>query len=542
MSQLAPHIFEMLHQRGVEHSFGIPGDFALTLYDALAASPIQPVVMTHEPCAGFAADAYARIRGLGLAVVTYSVGGLNMVNAVAGAYAEKSPLVVLSGGPGVRERQERDLLHHKVKTFDTQRRIYEEVTVFAATLDDPLAADLQIHRALDYALTFKRPVYLEIPRDMVYAEVADLGSRPIPQLKRTDPETLAEAVSEAVQMLQAARNPVILACVEVHRFGLQAQVQALAERLGVPVCSTMLGKSVFPESHPQYVGIYNGEAGDPRVRDLVEGSDCLLMLGTFMTDINLGMFTAHLDAARAVYATSERIAIKHHDYPNVRFEDFLHGLCAHPELPARSSEEIVPMRPRVSPSRGHLTMGGILYELNQCIDGNTLLVTDVGDPLFSADDIQTQAGTSFWCPAFYASMGFGVPGVIGAMLADPHRRAMVLVGDGAFQMTGMDLITARRLGLNPIVIVVNNGVYGSLRAMGHQSADFVNIGGMDYAGFARLLGGRGFCAETADDLRQALAQARDSAVFTLIDAHIPADSVSPALERLGELFAKTLKG
>lgn len=148
MPQLAPHIFELLHQHGVKHAFGIPGDFALTLYDALVESKIEPIIMTHEPCVGFAADAYSRIQGLGLAVITYSVGGLNMVNAVAGAYAEKSPLVILSGGPGVRERQERDLLHHKVKTFDTQRRVYEEVTLYAVTLDDPATADAQIHRVV----------------------------------------------------------------------------------------------------------------------------------------------------------------------------------------------------------------------------------------------------------------------------------------------------------------------------------------------------------------------------------------------------------
>src|SRR5581483_3215819 len=171
MVQLAPYIFDLLHRKGVTHAFGIPGDFALTLYDALAASKIQPVGMTHEPCVGFAADAYSRIHGLGLAVVTYGVGGLNMVNAVAGAYAEKSPLVVLSGGPGVRERQERDLLHHKVKSFDSQRRVYEEVTAYAATLDDPITAVAHVHRALDHTTTFKRPVYLEIPRDMVFADV-----------------------------------------------------------------------------------------------------------------------------------------------------------------------------------------------------------------------------------------------------------------------------------------------------------------------------------------------------------------------------------
>lgn len=541
MPQLAPHIFELLHKQGVQHAFGIPGDFALTLYDALAESEIEPVVMTHEPCVGFAADAYSRIRGLGLAVVTYSVGGLNMVNAVAGAYAEKSPLVILSGGPGVRERQERDLLHHKVKTFDTQRRVYEEVTLFAATLDDPATADAQIHRALDYATTFKRPVYLEIPRDMVYADIEEAEHRPSP-VKQTNRLALAEAVTEASEMLNQAQLPVILACAEVHRFGLQEQIVAFAEKLGVPVCATMLGKSVFPEGHPQYIGIYNGEAGDPDVRKVVEESDCLLMLGVFMTDINLGMFTAHLDPAHAIYATSERLTIKHHAYPNVLFEDFIKALSNSPDLPHHNPDGITPMQPRVAPSNGRLSMSELLYELNQFIDCDTLLVTDVGDTLFAADDIQMQAGTSFLCPAFYASMGFGIPGAIGAQLADPFRRAIALVGDGAFQMTGMELLTAKRLGLTPIVIVVNNGSFASLRAMGHQEANFVKIPRLDYAQLAAVLGGCGFTVETGEQLRQSLNLARERGTFSILDAQIAPDDVSPALQRLSDLFAQSLKG
>ncbi len=541
MVQLAPYVFQLLHEHGVEHAFGIPGDFALTLFDALADSAIQPVVMTHEPGVGFAADAYARIRGLGLAVVTYGVGGLNMLNAVAGAYAEKSPLVVLSGGPGVRERQERDLLHHKVKTFDSQRRVYEEVTLCAVTLDDPLTAGAQIQGAIDQTLTFKRPVYLEIPRDMVYAEI-ELGKQHIAPAKHTDPDVLAEAVEEAATMLRGARSPMLLACVEVHRFGLHEQIVQFAERLGVPVCSTMLGKSVFPEGHPQYVGIYNGEAGDPLVRDLVEKSDCLLMLGAFLSDINMGMFTAHLDPTRTVYATSERIAIKHHEYHNVRFEDFVAALCGRTDLPHHDPSNITPMRPRVEPSEGCLSTRGLLYELNRFVDGNTLLVTDVGDPLFCADDIQTHRGTSFLCPAFYASMGFAVPGVVGAQLADPTRRAVALVGDGAFQMTGMELATIVRMGLRPIIIVINNGAYGSLRAMAHKTAPFVKIARLDYAALAQVFGGVGFVAESGAELRQALETARACDRLSVIDARVSPDAVSPALERLSELFARTLKG
>ncbi len=541
MFQLAPHIFELLHQQGIQHAFGIPGDFALTLYDVLAESDIKPIVMTHEPNAGFAADAYSRIRGLGLAVVTYSVGGLNMVNAVAGAYAEKSPLIVLSGGPGIRERQEQKLLHHKVKTFNTQRRVYEEVTIYATILDDPTTADAKIHRALDYAKTLKRPVYLEIPRDMVYAEIEEAEHRP-PPVKRTNPNTLTEALAETLEMLNRAASPVILVGVEVHRFGLQNQIVGLAEKLGVPVCSSMLGKSVFPEGHSQYIGIYNGEVGDPYIRNVVEGSDCLLMLGAFMTDFNLGLFSAHLDPSRTIYVTSEHIAIKYHEYPNVRFEDFITALCTSRELPHHDSSGITPMKPRVAPSKGKISMSGLLYELNQFIDSNTLLVTDAGDTMFAADDIQMQEGTSFLYPAFYASMGFGVPGMIGAQLADPFRRAIALVGDGAFQMTGMELLTAKRLGLNPIVIVTNNCSFASLRMMGHQDADFVNIPSLDYAQLAIAMGGQGFVIETGEQLRQALYKARESDIFSILDVHLSPDDVSPASRRIGDLFAKTLKG
>ncbi|MGB5712650.1 MAG: thiamine pyrophosphate-dependent enzyme, partial [Waterburya sp.] len=187
-------------------------------------------------------------------------------------------------------------------------------------------------------------------------------------------------------------------------------------------------------------------------------------------------------------------------------------------------------------------MSGLLYELNQFIDSNTLLVTDVGDTLFAADDIKTQSGTSFLCPAFYASMGFAVPGVIGAQLADPFRRAIALVGDGAFQMTGMELLTAKKLGLNPIVIVLNNGSFTSLRSMAHEQADFVKIPTLNYAQFATLLGGNGFVVETGEQLHEALAKSRISGSFSIIDVRLLPEDVSPGLQRLSDLFAKTLKG
>jgi indolepyruvate decarboxylase len=160
--------------------------------------------------------------------------------------------------------------------------------------------------------------------------------------------------------------------------------------------------------------------------------------------------------------------------------------------------------------------------------------------LFAADDIQTQQANSFLCPAYYASMGFGVPGAIGAQLAEPLRRAIALVGDGAFQMTGMELLTAKRLGLNPIIIVINNSVFATIRIMGHQQANFLKIASLDYAKFAESLGGRGFVVETSAQLRQVLWEAHDSDTFSILDIHISPDDVSPALQRLSNVFVKAL--
>src|SRR5207237_7466874 len=183
-------LFAYLHHRGVKHSFGIPGDFALSTFSWLDRSPIQQITMCHEPGAGFAADAYARLNGIGLVCVTYCVGGLNVLNAIAGAYAEKSPVVVVSGGPGVKDREKDPLLHHKVKTFETQKRVYDEVTVASTVLLDEQSAAGEIIRVVQAAITHKRPVYIEVPYDMVDREIPIPVQRSAFSVQRSDEPTL----------------------------------------------------------------------------------------------------------------------------------------------------------------------------------------------------------------------------------------------------------------------------------------------------------------------------------------------------------------
>src|SRR5215207_5540361 len=211
---IGDYLIHSLHGRGITHIFGVPGDYILSFYDRITKSKISVVTTCDEQGAGFAADAYARIRGLGVVCVTYCVGGLKVANSTAGAFAEKSPVVVISGAPGMKERVKNPLLHHKVREFDTQRKVFEQLTVASTVLSDPQTAFQEIDRVLHAALRFKRPVYIELPRDMV-ARLGIKHHSPAEFHETSDLAALAEALGEAVTMINAARQPVILADVEV---------------------------------------------------------------------------------------------------------------------------------------------------------------------------------------------------------------------------------------------------------------------------------------------------------------------------------------
>jgi TPP-dependent 2-oxoacid decarboxylase len=538
---IGDYLISRLHALGVGHVFGIPGDYVLGFYDQLVASELMVVTTCDEQGAGFAADAYARIRGLGVVCVTYCVGGLKVANSTAGAFAEKSPVVVISGAPGMKEREKNPLLHHKVREFDTQRKVFEQLTVASAVLSDPQTAFQEIDRVLHAVLRYKRPVYIELPRDMV-ARLGIKHHSPAQFHETSDPAALAEALGEAVAMINAARQPVILADVEVHRFGLQELLLELIEKANIPFASTILGKSVMSEQHPLCLGVYEGAMGRDDVRAYVESSDCVIMLGTFMTDINLGIYTARLDPARSISATSEKLSIRYHTFEDVRFKDFMRGLIA-ADLRRRDSNthphpEEEPAF-RVEP-RAKLTVKRLFQRLDTFLSDETIVVVDVGDSLFGAADLFIHRRTEFLGPAYYASMGFAVPAAIGAQLANPSLRPLVIVGDGAFQMTGLEIATALRLRLNPIILVLNNAGYGTERHI--HNGPYNDILPWEYSKIPEVIGGgRGFVARTEDELDSALLAAKaDSAHINIIDARLDPLDRSPALERLAERLSKKI--
>ncbi|MCI0360796.1 MAG: thiamine pyrophosphate-dependent enzyme [Planctomycetaceae bacterium] len=539
---IGQYLIRRLQDYGIRDVFGIPGDYILTFYGLLEKSPLRVVGCTREDNAGFAADAYARIHGMGCVVVTYCVGGLSVCNSVAGAYAEKSPVVVISGAPGLGERVNNPLLHHKVRDFHTQIEVFEKLCIAGTELEDPVVAFREIDRVLDAAARFKRPVYIELPRDMVEV-VPHIAHAFHAAQTEADPQVLAEAADEASALLAKAQRPIIIAGVEIHRFGLQEKVLSLAEKHGLPIAATILGKSVVPEKHPLYIGLYEGAMGHAEVTRFVEESDCVLLLGAFMTDLNLGIFTAQLDPANCIYVTSEQLRIRHHHYHQVPLGDFLDQLrqrevrVARREIPA----ELRPHKHafQLDPS-AKLSIRRLIARVDEQIDANTIVIADIGDALFAASELTIHEQTDFLSPAYYTSMGFSVPAALGALTARPDARVLVICGDGAFQMTGMELSTIVRHGYAPIVIVLDNHGYGTERFLHPGNWQFNEIHPWKYHQLPALLGGgTGYEVRTEKEFDAALNKAwNDKSGPSLIQAHIPVDDASDALKRLTERLSK----
>ena len=539
---IGEYLIQRLHAHGVRHVFGIPGDYVLGFYEQLQQSPLRIINMCDEQGAGFAADAYARVRGLGALCVTYCVGGLKVANTTAEAFAEKSPVIVISGAPGVKERAKNPLLHHKVRDFNTQKKVFDELTVASTVLEDPRMAFEEIDRVLSAALRYKRPAYIELPRDMV-AVAGQSHYRPRPAEEASNPQTLKAALTDAVEMINGARQPVIIADVELHRFGLQDLLLQLAGRTNIPVASTLLGKSVIGEQPPFYLGVYEGAMGREDVRRYVERSDCVILLGAFLSDINLGVFTARLDPGRSIYATSEKLSVRYRNYEEVLFPDFLQGLLRgklRRRRPGRWPHPVQMFPAGPARPKAPLTVRRLFECLNAFLAEDMVVVCDAGEALFGAADLYIRRGTEFLGPAYYASMGFAVPASVGVQLANPAVRPLVLVGDGAFQMTGMEISTALRYGLNPIVVVLNNRGFGTERPM--QDGPYNDVAPWQYHRLPEVLGGgRGFLVGTETELCQALAAAAaHQESFSLLEVMLDPNDHSPALQRLTQRLARRI--
>jgi indolepyruvate decarboxylase len=541
---IARYLLQRLHEAGVGHMFGVPGDYALDFLDAVLASPIRWVGTCNELNAGYAADGYARMKGAGAVTVTYGVGALSMLNAVAGAFAERVPLIVISGAPARGRRATGALVHHLIADYDTQLEIFRKVTIDAVILNDPLTAPDAIDRVLQKALAHKLPVYIELPGDMPHLQCR--APLPLPAFSgpRSDPDSLSDCVAEAAQLIDRAEHPVVLAGAELVRFGLGGDVLRLVETVELPYATMLSSKSVLPELHPQFVGIYQGAWSRENVRRQVESSDCLLAFGVQMTDLDSGLFSCQLDGRRQIAAGGGQVCIRSHSYHNVQLADFIRALSGaikpRAYLASRPDKLDLAKQP-FTPDESRLLSAERFYaRVDVFLDDQMVLLAEPGDAFCAAPEFHIEEARNFVVQCYYSSIGYCTPAALGVSLAEPDKRAVVLTGDGAFQMTAQEVSTLIRQRCPAVILLINNDGYLIERVL-HEDGAYNDIQRWNYSMLPAAFGGGdrviGIRVTTEGELDRALLTAaanKDKLVF--IDVVLGKLDCSAGLTRLGKSF------
>ncbi|MHB1687995.1 MAG: alpha-keto acid decarboxylase family protein [Ignavibacteriaceae bacterium] len=544
---VAEYLLTRLKEIGVDHLFGVPGDFVLGFFNQVLKSNLKYVGTCNELNAAYAADGYARIRGIGAFSSTFGVGELSAINGVAGAFAERVPVVVITGSPAMINFSTRPLLHHTLGDYQIPLRMYEKITVASTQLVSAETAPAEIDRVLSACLSHQQPVYISLPADVVIMKCKRPNAFLFPTHPRSDQEALSEAIKEAVRMLDKAQKPVVIGDVELIRFKLQKDFAGFLDKTGFPYVTMMLGKTLLSEHHPQFIGLFEGDRSRDYVRNRVESADCILQLGALMTDFNTGGFTTNLDDSKMISANIGFVKIKHHYYENVHLHDFIFGLteklsrrdpatldiqCAGDGCVHRRSVQYLPDATKP------LTIKRFFDRMSHFIENNSIVIAETGVSLFSAAEMLMPDGATFIGQTFYGSIGYSVGATLGASMAAQDRKAVLFVGDGSFQVTCQDLSTMIRNNLKPIIFLINNDGYTIERVI--TDRPYNDIQPWHYHQLVEVFGGGlGIDVRTEGELEVALVKAATTDSLVFIEIHTGRLDCPESLRSAGRSMAKT---
>ncbi|MCW0216329.1 MAG: thiamine pyrophosphate-binding protein [Pseudonocardia sp.] len=483
---VAQYLARRLRSLGVEHLFGVPGDFALTLLDhALADGQQRWVGSPNELNAGYAADAYARTRGLAAMVTTFGVGELSALTAIAGASTENAPVVQITGAPSTTVAANGTLTHHTLADGDFGRfaRAYGEVTAAGAVLTAEDAAE-QIDAVLGAAVRDLRPVYLSIPVDVATAPVdASRLATPIPG-PVADTAAVAEFRRLAAALLAGAHGAALIGGHLVERTRTTEAFTRLAHAAQSPVVTLISARGAFAETDPLFAGVYCGEIGSKRAIIAVETADVLIEAGTLMADAVTGLFSHRDDPAHTIHLGVHTATVGGTVVDGVPFAvalDVLTGLVDGAAL-HRGLPEVPAAGPVAGPELDQATLWA---HLERWLPAGSRLLTDIGTTFWGSTSITLPAGTDVVAQPVWSSIGYSLPATLGCALADPARRPVLVIGDGAAQMTVQELSTLAREGSAPVVIIVDNSGYTIERALQSPQAVYNDVARWDWCALAR---------------------------------------------------------
>ena len=465
------YLAKRLEQIGLKDYFAIPGDFNLTLLDELLTNTkLKMINCCNELNMGYAADGYARERGLAAMVLTFSVGGLSAINAVAGAYAENLPLIVISGGPNLASLAQNRILHHtRAEPHEGEncvRAVYRAIAAHAVAIRDASTAAFEIDEAIRIALTLRKPVYIEIACTLSAAPISAPHALELAPARASDAGSLAAAVDHAARFLNQARQPILVAGGKLRAAGAAPAFSALAGACGYGVACMADAKSFLSEVDPQFLGIYWGSISSLGCREIVESSDAYLFAAPVFSDYTTVGFTALIQPDRLIEAGLDRVLIAGQSYHQVFLADFLAVLA--PRLRnngaaltafSQTRETAVALPALDDPGSPALTTRRLYPHINALLDARTTVLAETGDAWFQGMDLRLPDGCRFEIQMQFGSIGWSVGACLGLMIGNRDRRVIGLIGDGSFQMSAQELSTMLRYGCSGILFLLNNGGY-----------------------------------------------------------------------------------
>jgi len=534
-----------LKQIGVDEIFGVPGDFVIGWMDQTEKKNTIKLINTcNELNAAYAADGYARIKGIGALVTTFGVGELSAINGVAGSFAESIPVIAITGAPSTRDMHRHALLHHTTGDYDAPRKMFERVTVYNVMLKHADHAPAQIDKAIVACLTKQKPVYIGLPADLVQAICKAPEGELVATKHHSNESALEEAINEAAELLNKSKKPIIIGDAEVIRYGLQKEFAALLEQTGYPYTSLMLGKTLLDEDHPQFIGIYMGNSSRKYVQDRIEEADAVLALGLVLSDLNSGGFTVNLKTERTISASPTKVRIHSHWYHSVYMRDFITGLTKKLQKRDPSTLDIHPATSGCVHRRTlefksedkQITANRFFDRIAHSIPEGAIVIAETGVSMFGVAEILMPKKADVIAQVFYGSIGYTVGATLGAAMAAKDRPVILFIGDGSLQVTVQDISTMLRNDLKPIIYVLNNDGYTIERLI--IDGNYNNIQPWKYHKLIELFGGNGKSWEVRKELEleDALKNMKNDQL-NLVEVHMDRMDATDALKKAGQNMA-----
>jgi indolepyruvate decarboxylase len=540
------YLLDRLAELGVTCMFGLPGDFNLEFLDHVVAHPrVRWVGGANELNAGYAADGYGRLRGIAALLTTFGVGELSAANAIAGSYAEHVPVVHIVGAPPKDVQAARRVVHHSLGDgeFGHFLRMAREITCAQADLE-PATATREIDRVLSEVRERKRPGYLLLATDVARFPV-EPPSAPLDRYSGgTSPRALA-TFTAAARALIADHQVTVLADLLVHRLNAVGRLEELLSADTVPYATLMWGKSLLDESSPNFLGIYAGTGGSDDVRRAVEDAPVLVTAGVQFTDLVSGFFSQRIDPARTIDVGAVQSTVAGQMFAPIDIDAALGALAAilrerGVTSPAVTAPAGSPPRPVHDPDIA-LTQKYLWDKLSEALTPGNIVVADQGTCFYGMADHRLPGGVTFIGQPLWGSIGYTLPAALGAGLAHPDRRVVLLIGDGAAQLTVQEIGVMAREGIAPVIVVVNNSGYTVERAIHGAHAYYNEIVPWRWTDLPRALGADEALTRTVrtcGELDDALAEAADHRDrLVLLEVVLRPDDVPPLLAELAHAAA-----